>query len=252
MDNEIWHYVRNNEQAGPVNLETLRNLVHNGSVNGDTLVWQEGMSSWLALQSVDELKGLLTPAHGGLRLQARAEASGPPPIGAAPTPVPTGIAPTAPDVGAPDVATLLQESGGAAAHGGDFREGWFWGYSFEYNFFIVMLCLTAVGTGVTYKVSPEWIATSVLLPALLTVMVAGIVFRVRTFQAGILWGALGLVIGITDLVFIFVHWSRSWRPILLSLIGMVAIIASIASMAQTGEGDRWAAFFAEVAQDLEP
>src|SRR5688500_6356560 len=42
-----WFYVDAGQQAGPVPDEQLDELVRNGKVRGDTLVWREGLANWL-------------------------------------------------------------------------------------------------------------------------------------------------------------------------------------------------------------
>jgi len=41
-----WFYVDTGQQAGPVPDEQLDELVRNGKVRGDTLVWREGLANW--------------------------------------------------------------------------------------------------------------------------------------------------------------------------------------------------------------
>lgn len=41
-----WFYVDAGQQAGPVPDEQLDELVRNGKVRGDTLVWREGLANW--------------------------------------------------------------------------------------------------------------------------------------------------------------------------------------------------------------
>lgn len=41
-----WHYAWNGKSEGPVDEETMADLIRAGRVRRDTLVWQEGMASW--------------------------------------------------------------------------------------------------------------------------------------------------------------------------------------------------------------
>lgn len=41
-----WYYAQNNQQLGPVDEATLRQLVAQGIIRADTLVWREGMGDW--------------------------------------------------------------------------------------------------------------------------------------------------------------------------------------------------------------
>lgn len=54
-----YYYALNGQQAGPVNFEQLSALFANRTVNKDTLVWKQGMQSWVALSEVEELKAFL-------------------------------------------------------------------------------------------------------------------------------------------------------------------------------------------------
>src|SRR5579862_8601869 len=42
-----WYYVEQGAQAGPVNNEQFAELVRNGKIQPDTLVWREGMTAWM-------------------------------------------------------------------------------------------------------------------------------------------------------------------------------------------------------------
>lgn len=54
-----YFYAVNGQQAGPVTFEQLSALFANRTVNRDTLVWKQGMSGWLSLKEVEELKVFL-------------------------------------------------------------------------------------------------------------------------------------------------------------------------------------------------
>ena len=49
-----WRYVQNGQPCGPVETATLQALLANGALPGDTLVWQEGMTNWIAARSMAE------------------------------------------------------------------------------------------------------------------------------------------------------------------------------------------------------
>ena len=48
----------NNNQTGPFDFATVTGKVRDGSLSRSTLVWKAGMPSWIAAESVDELKPL--------------------------------------------------------------------------------------------------------------------------------------------------------------------------------------------------
>ena len=50
----------NGQAAGPFDLTTLQKMAVSGQFNGSSLVWKAGMASWVAAETVDELKTVLT------------------------------------------------------------------------------------------------------------------------------------------------------------------------------------------------
>jgi len=55
----MYHYAVNAQQLGPVPIEKLQELFANRTINKDTLVWKQGLSTWVALKDVEELKAFL-------------------------------------------------------------------------------------------------------------------------------------------------------------------------------------------------
>ncbi len=55
----MYHFAVNGQQQGPVTIERLQELFANRTINKDTLVWKQGLSSWVALKDVEELKAFL-------------------------------------------------------------------------------------------------------------------------------------------------------------------------------------------------
>jgi uncharacterized RDD family membrane protein YckC/DNA-directed RNA polymerase subunit RPC12/RpoP len=56
-----WYYVEQGKQAGPVNDEQFDEMVRNGKITSDTLVWHEGMANWVPCHTV---RGGMAPAGG--------------------------------------------------------------------------------------------------------------------------------------------------------------------------------------------
>jgi hypothetical protein len=56
-----WFYAANGQQQGPFGDAQLRDLITNGTVRADTLVWTEGMAGW---QKAAEVPGLTASAGG--------------------------------------------------------------------------------------------------------------------------------------------------------------------------------------------
>ncbi|WP_047417251.1 SPFH domain-containing protein [Cellulophaga sp. Hel_I_12] len=55
----MYHYASNGTQMGPVNLNKLKELFANRTINKDSLIWKQGMTNWMALQEIEELKVFL-------------------------------------------------------------------------------------------------------------------------------------------------------------------------------------------------
>ncbi len=47
-----WYYLEGEEQRGPMELATIRELVLGGQVLPDTYVWADGMPDWLYAREV--------------------------------------------------------------------------------------------------------------------------------------------------------------------------------------------------------
>src|SRR5262249_26955596 len=75
-----WYYASGNQQMGPVDDAALDDLVRQGLVRDDTLVWRQGMSSW--------------QPHGTARPRAAVPASQPSPAHSAPAAVAAAPAPS--------------------------------------------------------------------------------------------------------------------------------------------------------------
>lgn len=70
-----WYYVDGGKQAGPVNDTELEQLLTAGKVQGNTLVWHEGMAEWLPFRQVNPARAATLiaepppPAIGSLPAQ---------------------------------------------------------------------------------------------------------------------------------------------------------------------------------------
>lgn len=66
-----WHYQHQGQACGPVDQTHLAALFRNGTLPGDTLVWQNGMAGWLRANMLAEFQADIAAAAAG-------GASGPP------------------------------------------------------------------------------------------------------------------------------------------------------------------------------
>lgn len=55
-----FHVVVNGQQAGPYNMQALQQMVQQGQLKRDTLVWKQGMAQWSKAGEVADLTGLFT------------------------------------------------------------------------------------------------------------------------------------------------------------------------------------------------
>lgn len=74
MENE-WYYGDGGQRHGPVSIEDLRNLIQDGSLKRDTLVWKEGLETWVPASKVKGLFREPPPLAGPPKPK-----SGPPPL----------------------------------------------------------------------------------------------------------------------------------------------------------------------------
>ena len=61
-----WFFAANGQQQGPYPEAQFRDLIGNGTVRADTLVWTEGMAGW---QKAGEVPGLVATPPGPPTLQ---------------------------------------------------------------------------------------------------------------------------------------------------------------------------------------
>ena len=54
-----WYYCRNGQQIGPISMTELKEAIERGDIDGDTFVWQEGMSEWV---KIPKLPHRISPA----------------------------------------------------------------------------------------------------------------------------------------------------------------------------------------------
>ena len=59
--NVAFHIAINNQNYGPYDIATLKQYTSEGRVNSDTMVWREGMASWLKASQAPELSSLFGP-----------------------------------------------------------------------------------------------------------------------------------------------------------------------------------------------
>jgi uncharacterized membrane protein len=73
-----WHYMKNGAQAGPVTTDELKGLIASGAIKVDTLVWREGLATWVAANTQSELAGVVPPAAPPAPVAAPASTGGGP------------------------------------------------------------------------------------------------------------------------------------------------------------------------------
>jgi uncharacterized RDD family membrane protein YckC len=60
-----WYYAQNNQRSGPFTDQEFTNLVAQGTVTPDTLVWRDGMQNWVPYGQVQPSGGASVPMGGG-------------------------------------------------------------------------------------------------------------------------------------------------------------------------------------------
>lgn len=74
-----YHVAVNGQQYGPYDVPTMQQMAQAGQINGQSLVWTQGMPGWAAAQTVPELAAIFAP-----------------PAGSMPPPIPGGMPPMPP------------------------------------------------------------------------------------------------------------------------------------------------------------
>jgi predicted Zn finger-like uncharacterized protein len=85
-----WYAAINSVPVGPIRMAELRRKAAAGTVNEDTLVWQEGMEEWRPVRSIPELAAIVREAAAGGRpsLVSSPDRQSQPPPRVHPTPTP--------------------------------------------------------------------------------------------------------------------------------------------------------------------
>jgi len=60
VENKIWYFIVDEKQYGPLAPLAIQNLLKNGRVNENTLVWCQGMENWAPLRNINELMSLVS------------------------------------------------------------------------------------------------------------------------------------------------------------------------------------------------
>lgn len=65
-----WWYSSEGTPVGPYNVDGLTQAFRSGMIDAQTLVWHEGMSGWLAIAQLPELRGIVLPAPSAYQAPA--------------------------------------------------------------------------------------------------------------------------------------------------------------------------------------
>ena len=112
-----WYYAKNGAQQGPVSLEDMKSRIAMGEVSATDLAWREGMSDWMPVSAIAELKMEPAPprpetgpyaAHAGQASQEQAPAPEPdrPPV-ASPSAAPAAYQASQPPSQGLGIASLV-------------------------------------------------------------------------------------------------------------------------------------------------
>lgn len=214
----MWHYVRGEESVGPVSEENLATLIEEGSVRADTYVWREGFAEWKPLSEVAQWQDRMPSESRGLALRA----------------TPRDFKHNSEDesmaaISVEDLRAPLVEM--AEAENADPDVGWFSWLVFlsplEVKFFLATAMIAAGATVYCHFMEPMWVLAPFALQATLCMAFGGILFRRATWNVGFGWFIAGILTGVSDMVFLFLHWDHAKRPFLLSLAGIGVFVALI-------------------------
>jgi len=56
-----WHYMKNGAQTGPATTDEIKSQIASGAIKADTLVWREGLASWVAASTQPDFTGVVPP-----------------------------------------------------------------------------------------------------------------------------------------------------------------------------------------------
>ncbi len=73
--------------------------------------------------------------------------------------------------------------------------------------------------------------TALMLLGLLIALAGGIWFLVIAFQEHLLWGLGCLLLPFVSLVFLLMHFGKTWRPFMLQVLGLIIMVPASLSMA---------------------
>ena len=57
-----WHYMKNGAQTGPAATDEVKSLITSGAIKADTMIWREGLASWVAANTQPDFAGVVPPA----------------------------------------------------------------------------------------------------------------------------------------------------------------------------------------------
>ncbi|ADE53691.1 GYF domain-containing protein [Coraliomargarita akajimensis] len=229
----IWHYVLDGQQQGPVTESELSELLKSGQLSPDSLVWRQGMVEWQAMNVLAELKEMTKPATPS-KLQLR------------PTPPPLARDDESPSSNtegdaAPErnIEQLLQHASRNDPHMEPPKAGIWRGRSLEYKLTFLIVLLTVIGAAVCQFMGSSKLSELTALPVYfpfvlvwcLLALAAGslfanILYYVRLFQIGILWGLMSLFIPIVGLIATLLNWAFIWRCFMLNVLFVALIMAT--------------------------
>ncbi len=219
-----WHYVQGETSVGPVNEAALAQLLTEGTITTETLVWNPHLADWTPLRDVESIRPQMPASSSGVSLETkrrsfhRVEAVDP-----ADAPI------TIESLRAPFARTDDDRS----TDGSDLL-GWLCFTSpGEFRFFLVTFVLASLVTGWCWWMRPEWLFVPFLAQGALVIFVGDILYAVRMFQTSVLWGIAGLFIPFVDFAFLFLHWDKVKRPFLLQLAGVVVVVATYQTAIRT-------------------
>ncbi|MEM8867231.1 MAG: DUF4339 domain-containing protein [Verrucomicrobiota bacterium] len=216
-----WYYEKDGAQAGPVPEAQISQLRASAAISDQTLVWRAGFSDWQPLGGVPEFESAEVaasqPAGDGLKLKRAAVKS-----------TLEQVKSTQPSLAPENIWKDDFDQGPSQAEIDAFGQT-FW-RSFEFRFFIWSFGVAVLATIPMFLLKQHLFYLPLLVQAILSLFIAGLIFRIRTFQESIWWGIGGILIGITDLIFLILHWDRARHSFLLSVFGFGVFLGGVVGL----------------------
>lgn len=60
---KVYHIAIDNQQTGPYSIEQMKDMIEQGILTSQTMVWQKGTSNWVHAEKLQELSSLFATSQ---------------------------------------------------------------------------------------------------------------------------------------------------------------------------------------------